>query len=141
MSRFPEMRAIAGSLLSVVILLSVGCRKQEFKTAPVSGICKCNGVPMTAGLLILSPVQDESSGTKKLNIGKPARAQIQPDGSFKMSTFRTNDGAVIGTHRVVLNLAELDEKDPVQPCTKVAKGLTVTVKPGRNELEIDLAGK
>lgn len=117
----------------------VGCSRQEFKTASVSGTCKCNGVPMTAGLLILSPVQEKGSDEKKkTNIGKPARALIQPDGSFSMSTYGRNDGAVIGKHRVVLNLAELDEDDPVQPCTEVPEGLMVDVQPGSNTFEIDL---
>lgn len=123
----------------VVLSCCSGCSEQEFKTAQVSGICKCNDKLMTAGLLILSPIQEGEEKDKKLNVGKPARALIQSDGSFTMSTYGKNDGAVIGKHKVVLNLAELDEDDPVQPCTKVPEGLTVDVVPGKNRFTIDLS--
>ncbi len=95
---------------------------------------------MSAGLIILNPVRDPDADQKALNIGKPAHASIQPDGSFTLSTYGTNDGAVIGKHRVVLNLAELDDDDPEQPCKAAAKDLIVEVAPGQNQLEIDLAG-
>ena len=129
----------AGLCVPLCLVLISGCSKSKFKTAQVSGVCKCNGVPMSAGLLILAPIQEKEQGARDLNIGKPARAIIQPDGSFTMSTYGKNDGAVIGKHRVVLNLAELDEKDPKQPCTRVAKGLTVEVVSGKNQIELDLA--
>ncbi len=96
---------------------------------------------MTAGLLILAPVDESGSDKPTTNLGKPAQALIQSDGSFTMSTYGKDDGAVVGKHRVVLNLAVLDEDDPKQPCLKVAKDLIVEVEPGENDLEIDLAGK
>ena len=96
---------------------------------------------MTAGLLILSPIEEAPGDKPTTNLGKPAQALIQSDGSFTMSTYGTNDGAVVGKHRVVLNLAVLDEDDPKQPCQKVSPNLTVEIEPGDNELEIDLAGQ
>lgn len=32
--------------------------------------------------------------------GQPATGEIQPDGSFVLSTFRSEDGAIVGKHRV-----------------------------------------
>ena len=94
---------------------------------------------MTAGLLIFSPQRDPSS-SRKGNLGKPSQAIIQPDGSFTMSTYGTEDGAVLGKHRIELNLAVLEPGDPQQPCKFATPNLFVEVKPGKNHLEIDLAG-
>lgn len=94
---------------------------------------------MTAGLLILAPVGEGPDAAKTLNLGKPAQAIIQPDGSFTMGTYGDKDGAVIGKHKVVLNLAVLTKRDPKQPCQKVAPNLTLEVKPGSNQYTIDLA--
>lgn len=139
---YPLRHPITTALISMfVATLSSGCAKQEFKTALVSGQCTCKGEPMTAGLLILAPVDESGSDKPTTNLGKPAQALIQSDGSFTMSTYGKDDGAVVGKHRVVLNLAVLDEDDPKQPCLKVAKDLIVEVEPGGNDLEIDLAGK
>lgn len=134
-----RMITLACGLLGAMIF--GGCGQQQFKIAPVSGVCTCQGEPMSAGLLILHPVRDPAADSKSPNLGKPAHAAIQPDGSFAMSTYATNDGAVIGKHRVVLNLAELDDDDPQQPCNDAAKDLMVEVSPGQNQLEIDLAGE
>lgn len=92
---------------------------------------------MSAGLLIFSPQRD--SDNMKMNLGKPAQAIIQSDGSFTMATYGSNDGAVIGKHRVELNLAVLEDDDPEQPCKYAIPGLIVEVLPGENYLEIDLA--
>lgn len=94
---------------------------------------------MSAGLLILNPVRDPEAHGQKMNIGKPAQALIQPDGTFTMSTYGNNDGAVVGKHTVYLNLAVLEDDDPKQPCKQAVKGLIVEVEPGKNHLEIDLA--
>jgi hypothetical protein len=116
-----------------------GCSKTEFKVAPASGQCLCNGAPMTAGLLILNPIRDPDVNGSKMEIGKPATGLIQPDGSFVLSTYGKGDGAVIGKHSVYLNLAVLEDDDPEQPCKKAVNGIVVEIAPGQNQLEIDLA--
>lgn len=138
-----NMNASCGSmwrLLAVCHLILAGCSQPEFETAYVTGTCKCKGVPMTGGLLIFSPQRDPQKSGTGMNLGKPSQAIIQPDGSFTMSTYGDEDGAVIGKHRVELNLAVLEDGDPEQPCRYAAKDLFVEVKPGENHLEIDLAG-
>jgi hypothetical protein len=51
-----------------------------------------DGKPLAGGRVEFSPVQNA--------LGPPARAQIQPDGSFRLGTYRPDDGAVEGEHRV-----------------------------------------
>jgi len=46
------------------------------------------------------------------NPGKPAFGLIQDDGSFMLSTYRTNDGAVVGEHWVsIVKLAVKPEEN------------------------------
>lgn len=131
--------AAGWSFAIVGAFLQVGCSQPPFETATVTGVCKCKGVPMSGGLLIFSPQRDPQTSTGN-QLGKPSQAIIQQDGSFTMSTYGDEDGAVIGRHRVELNLAVLEEGDPKQPCQYAAKDLYVEVTPGENHLEIDLAG-
>lgn len=133
-----RMRAFC-CLASLLAAVGSGCGKQEFQVAPTTGVCNCNGEPMTAGLLILNPVRDPEVNGTKMEIGKPATGLIQSDGSFVMSTYGKEDGAVIGKHSVYLNLAVLEDDDPEQPCRKAANGIVVEIAPGNNVLEIDLA--
>ncbi len=126
-------------LLACAALTFAGCGKQPFPLAYTTGVCTCQGEPMTGGLLILSPIHDpEIHGAKRL-VGKPAQGIIQPDGSFVLTTYKTNDGAVVGKHAVELSLAVLDDDDPKPPCRFAAQGLVVEIGPGKNQIEIELA--
>ncbi|MFN8707948.1 MAG: hypothetical protein ACK50J_14825 [Planctomyces sp.] len=143
--RIPSGAPLPQSVFLCFAILFTGCGRTEFSLSPVSGTCTCNGEPMTGGLLILAPIRDPNSDSKSANIGKPAQALIQEDGTFTMSTYGEADGAVVGKHKVILNLAVLEEdedgKKKKQPCKKAAEGLIVEVLPDtNNDLKIDLAG-
>ncbi len=51
---------------------------------------------MTGGNLVFNPIGSA-------NVGKPGVGKIQSDGSFVMGTYRSGDGAVIGTHRIMFS--------------------------------------
>ena len=115
-----------------------GCSEKPFPLAKASGICNCEGQPMSGGLLILSPIHDPATHGDKRLVGKPAQGLIQPDGTFVLSTYGTNDGAVIGRHSVYLNLGVLDDDDPEPPCKFAPENLVIEITPGNNQLEINL---
>lgn len=56
---------------------------------PVTGKVIYNGKPLEFGTVTFQPSH-----------GQPARGDIQPDGTFTLSTYRLNDGAVLGKHKV-----------------------------------------
>jgi hypothetical protein len=63
-------------------------------TVPVSGTVKFeNGQPLSAGRIIFQPVGETT---------QPARGVIASDGSFQLGTFRADDGAVPGVHKVAV---------------------------------------
>jgi hypothetical protein len=82
-------------LTGVAILLSTGCGSQVPKTYPVQGrVVTENGKPIEMG-----SVEFRSEGKESRII---ARGKIKPDGSFSLSTFGNDDGAVAGKHDVII---------------------------------------
>lgn len=73
---------------TAIVILAVGCNNRP-PTSPVSGKVLYNGAPLPYGTVILQPAQ-----------GQPAAGAIQPDGTFRLSTFAENDGATPGAHKV-----------------------------------------
>jgi hypothetical protein len=114
----------------------------------VRGTATLDGVPMKFGTVMF---QCQSGG-------QPARGEIQPDGSFVLSTFRPEDGALVGKHqiRVVCYSAQDPAKRGAGPIgdslgtlliperytSLGASGLSFEVKPGENEpVKLELVTK
>jgi hypothetical protein len=74
----------------LVVLASTGCGKTKPATAPVTGRVLLDGKPVAAAAVMFEPVDG----------GVPARGSTGADGSFTLSTFARDDGALVGRHRV-----------------------------------------
>lgn len=85
-------------VVSLALALSLtGCgSKNERSTAPVQGTVTFKGKPLNTGSLLFVP----SGG------GPTAQANIRPDGTYSMTTYRDGDGAVIGNHDVIIMALE-----------------------------------
>jgi hypothetical protein len=79
--------------------------------AQVTGKVLYNHKPLTFGVVMFQP-----SG------GQPARADIQPDGTFILSTYRLNDGAVVGKHKVRITCFESQKPGIVKPPGEASLG-------------------
>ncbi len=91
------------ALLSVACCLTwlIGCgSKHQYKTVPVTGKVTVAGQPLSGGLIKFHPIDDGSR--PKGESGKQAWAELQPDGTFRLTTYGDFDGAVVGQHRVAL---------------------------------------
>ena len=134
----PEFTLRRLSLLLAVLACLVGCG--QGKTAPVNGRVKLkdgSDVSVLAGYSLTF----EAEGGKTSSVG-----DINPDGTFKLSTFGANDGAMPGKYRVAIN--QPNNPDPDKPPTKSklpakygnldTSGLTAEVKPGQNNIELEL---
>ncbi|MBX9681226.1 MAG: hypothetical protein K2X38_20920 [Gemmataceae bacterium] len=126
------------SLLSIGIL--AGCGGET--TAEVKGVVVHKGTPITGGTLIFSPVQS----------GKPATAEVQSDGTYTLSTFGKNDGAVLGKHKVAFTpppqqLTDEQRTNPkyIAPPPKYMglqpNAAEVEVKSGPNKIDLELVPK
>jgi hypothetical protein len=116
--------------LVIATALVLGCGG---KTVPVDGRVKFSDgsdVSVLAGYAVAF----EAEAAKASGVG-----EIQPDGSFKISTFGANDGALPGKHRV--SISPPASPDPDKPPAKSklpakyedpsTSGLTAEVAPGK----------
>lgn len=127
-----------------------GCSKSPYEMAAVKGVVKIDGKPFTEGSVIFTPI---AQGDLK-RVGKPAYGELMPDGSFSLSTYDLQDGAVVGTHRASIS-SDADEQytfdaegKRVLAQTNATFGFlelfdrTYEVKSEEdNEFEIDLTGE
>ena len=95
-NRRSAKRLAAGSLLGVAIVVAAGCRGGRLPVAPVQGKVLYRGNPLQFGGVMFQP-----------NVGPPAKGKISSDGTFRLTTYREGDGAVVGTHRVRITCFEI----------------------------------
>jgi hypothetical protein len=88
---------------SAAILAGCGGDPDLPKLGKVSGTVTYKGQPVTKGLVTFVPAGGAGAQT-----GQSATGEIQEDGSFTLSTFENNDGAVLGEHIVVVQSREDD---------------------------------
>jgi hypothetical protein len=112
--------------------LVLGCSKKTgMPTAPVVGKVTYRGKPVPTGTVMFTP--DE---------GPAATGNIAPDGTYRLTTYREGDGAVIGRHKVTITALQdmgnllPEQRSPTPPPLVPVKylsaetsGLTAEVKP------------
>ena len=127
-------------LLAISVLTGLGCGKQEFQVARVSGTVTCGGRTLTEGMVLFTPIG--TSGKKTHDTGRTASGMIEEDGSFVLTTYRKGDGAIIGTHTVsVFAPPPIDDDMPITDANRYACGntpLEETVEPGDNVFDLEL---
>jgi hypothetical protein len=94
----PGSLTLTGGLL---IGLITGCSKYP-ATAPVKGKITLNGKPVSTGRISFHPTTGE----------RPALANIQPDGSYSLTTFQRGDGALLGHHKVSIKSTRIENEAP-----------------------------
>jgi len=77
------------------VLLAAGCDGGEGSLAPVRGTVFYRGAPLQRGTIVFTP--DALRGSD----GSLARADIQPDGTYRLQTGESH-GAALGWHRVTI---------------------------------------
>jgi hypothetical protein len=93
-------RVVSASRLLVVLALisGVGCGKSPYSTSPVKGVVTLNGQPLVEGKVMFTPVaQGDPSKT-----GKAGYGPLNSDGAFVVSTYGSEDGAIVGPHWVTV---------------------------------------
>ncbi|MEW4562041.1 hypothetical protein AB1K70_05915 [Bremerella sp. JC770] len=87
------MKRASAAFLVLAVCLVAGCEKAPLPTYPVKGTVQFeDGTPVRNGYI------ETLSHEHRIN----ARGKIEHDGSFQLTTFHEADGAVAGTHDVVV---------------------------------------
>ncbi len=91
------------------MLLCLGCTDNRLKTYPVQGkVVFPDGSPVRVGTI----------ETKSILHGVQASGSIATDGTFQLTTYQTNDGAVAGDHRcVIVQFIPVEEIPNYRPST------------------------
>lgn len=128
--------------LALGMLAGCGSKGAEYTVAPARGKVVCQGQPVKGGHITFRPVQ--AAQGKAGITGRPASAEVKEDGTFVLSTYGKEDGAVVGKHEItylpaVTGAQSYQEKPRPSPYAgMVPKPKEVEVKPGRNEFTIEL---
>lgn len=111
-------------------------------TGNVSGVVTYNGAPLSDVMVTFVPSN-----------GRPASGPTDAAGKYTLSTFGTDDGAVLGEHKITITSAQADIPMPGTPEEAQAapkapfpqsymsvetSTLTATVESGSNEINLEL---
>ncbi len=128
-------------LTVATVLLGCGDGLERYPTAKTTGKVMCNGEPVPFVRILFAPTEMKN----KIDSGKPAEGFAGADGTFSLSTYGKEDGAVVGKHEVRVDRPPL-ESFPDFKCdcgidakTKVTE---IEVKSsGENNFTINLLSK
>jgi hypothetical protein len=116
-------------LLLVAFLIS-GCGPGRPRTVPVRGTVMYQGKPVPNGTVMFVPQS-----------GQEATGEIQPDGSYSLTTFVPNDGAVPGNYTVVIVAREdtskrlPEDRNPLPPPIIPMRFTSIATSPLRAEVK------
>ena len=94
--RVPEW---AAAVLGLVLLLIAGCSRGTPLTMPVKGTVTFQGSPLAEADVAFTPAG-----------GRPATGRTDAAGGFTLTTFKANDGAMVGQH--IVTVCKHVKKDP-----------------------------
>ena len=121
------------ALLGLALLFAAGCSDGLPRRVPVSGTVLIDGEPLTRGSIMVVPLGD-----------RPAGSSIGPDGRFRLSSYKLNDGVVTGTHAVAIQANKhISEREtlwlaPKKYGSPATSGLTVTIEDAVDDLVIEI---
>lgn len=135
------MRQLTFFALGFVIVSLLGCTGSgDFPTAPVTGKVICEGKPVPHVMVFFEPTEVKERGLT----GQAGFAIAKDDGTFKLTTFKEGDGAIVGHHRVRVGLPHREDF-PNFKCDCYLNAevdfTEVDVKKGKNEFELVLKRK
>ncbi|TWT85332.1 hypothetical protein Pla123a_01390 [Posidoniimonas polymericola] len=124
-----------------LLLVCGGCGGSPYDLAPATGSVTIDGQPFGHGKVMFAPVSQGS----QVEVGKPAFGLLNPDGTFTLSTYAADDGAVIGKHWVTVFREDDGPNGPapagVPKFGRVVVPAPVEVTDGANNLRIDLTAE
>lgn len=132
---------IATTLLTLLAVSGCGGDGLDhFPTAKTEGTIVCEGKPVPFAMVYFEPLQNPNSTTA--DVGKPGFDIADENGHFVLSTYGTEDGAVVGKHRVRVDPPNSSRVPPGWSCPcEMNSNVDVTqvdVTEGENSFEIAL---
>src|SRR3954464_4903867 len=126
------------SLLLFVFFAAIpGCNHSSLELAPVHGKVTIDNQPLFQGKVMFAPVAKGND----VNPGKPAWGNIQSDGTYRLTTYKNDDGAVVGEHWVTIMNSEEKLPKGVPEFSRLVVPKKATVATNKdNEINFAFAG-
>ena len=125
---------ILAGLILLTALACFGCNKTAFPVAQVEGIVLCDGQPVPFVRVSFDPIRTDS-----VIVGVRAQGITDENGRFALSTYGTNDGAVVGRHEVRVSATQATDRDTPAALSEFTMVMEAEVERGkRNEFTIDV---
>jgi hypothetical protein len=112
--------ATAAATAAFLIASATGCGNSGL--AKVSGRVTVGGRPVTSGMIMFYPAS-----------GPGAVGEIMPDGTYTLTTYRSGDGAAIGTHAVAIHATSIGAGSLVE-AKSIADELRVPGQPASGKI-------
>lgn len=100
--------AVAFGVASIVV--GCGGRAEKPAMGRVRGTVMYEGKPLDKGRITFTPIAGDG-----ISGGTSAMSPIASDGSFDLTTFDTNDGAIVGQHNVTVTVPTQEINDLNKP--------------------------
>jgi hypothetical protein len=134
-SVYSQSRLLPFAATVFLVILS-GCGGSNFNIAPVHGKVSVADKPLFQGRLMFAPIAQGETD----NPGKPAFGTIDKNGGYRLTTFKKDDGAVVGEHWVTIINVEEDLPDGVPEFDRLTSPAKVKVVAGQdNEININVS--
>jgi hypothetical protein len=120
-------------LLLLGSLVIMGCGDGRPTRVPVSGTVLIDGQPLGRGNIKFVPAD-----------GRPSAGKIAADGSFTLTCYDGNDGALLGQHRVqvasnrIISDSQIEWFAPPEYADFRTSGITVEVTEPIDDVKIEL---
>lgn len=138
------MRNRTVSVLALAVVLIVGCGTESTQPTfpdlhPVKGVVKHGGKPVKGGSVRFNPDPEKPEFS--------VNSEVSADGTYTLTTVRTTDkqgerkpGAPAGKYKVTFTPL-LGDQTAGGPSTPFELPSPVEVKPGENDIPIEMPGK
>jgi hypothetical protein len=121
----------------MTIGILTGCSGEAYQVAPVHGVVSIDNKPLFQGKVMFAPIAKGDG-----NPGKPAWSDISPEGAYRLTTFKKDDGAVIGDHWVTIINSKEELPDGVPEFARFMVPKPATVAPGKdNQIDLKLTSE
>lgn len=115
---------MAARRISIVLCLVAGTiagcgRGDRLPTGHVTGKVTIDGNPLPSGSLLFVPIGG----------GPTSQGKIEADGSFKMGTYTETDGAILGSHKVMITALKAPEGSGLPEDVRKGNGAPVSLIP------------
>lgn len=91
----------SAALLLAAVVAAAGCGEGRPELAPVEGVVSFAGKPVEQGIITFYPAA-----------GRPATGSLGPGGRYRLTTYESGDGALVGAHKVVIEAAIVRNATP-----------------------------